>query len=287
VGSGLLCRPQAAKKPTPHGDEQAAADGKEVHSPQGGMNEPLQAVRRPEELRLISNSIVESLKGYCPDMETIVVESQILAYTYEEVQRRFTGLDDPAHGWEHVNRVYKLALHIAEREGADRFIVGMAALMHDLGRLEQSRNEEQHHVDVSIALASELLNTYQLAPEIQQAILHAIEAHSFSKGVQPQTREAQVLRDADRLDALGAIGILRWAITGTIRRTPQTRTYHPDDPFAEKHIPDDHSYMLDHFYTKLLKLSDTMVTETGRAMARRRTDFMRTYLAELRNELEV
>lgn len=219
-------------------------------------------------------------------MEIVIVESQILAHAYEEVQRRFAGFDDPAHGWEHVKRVYKLALHIAEREGADRFIVGMAALMHDLGRLEQS-HETQHHVDVSIALATEILNAYQLAPEIKQAILHAIEAHSFSKGIQPQTPEAQVLRDADRLDALGAIGILRWAITGTIRRTPQIRTYHPDDPFAEKHIPDDHSYMLDHFYTKLLKLSDTMATETGRAMARRRIDFMRTYLAELRNEIEV
>jgi uncharacterized protein len=219
-------------------------------------------------------------------METTVVESQILTNVYEEVQWRFANFNDPAHGWEHVNRVYKLALHIAGREGADGFIIGMAALMHDLGRLEQSPSEGEHHADVSVALAAEILNGYKLKAEIKQAILHAIAAHSFSRGIQPQTREAEVLRDADRLDSLGAIGILRWAITGTIRRTPQTQTYHPDDPFAEQHIPNDRKYMLDHFFTKLLKLSETMATETGRAMARQRTDFMRTYLAEFRNELE-
>ena len=95
------------------------------------------------------------------------------------------------------------------------------------------------------------------------------------------------MRDADRLDGLGAIGILRWAITGTIRRTPQTRSYHPDDPFAEQRQPDDRLFMLDHFFTKLLKLADSMSTETGRKMAQQRTAFMRTYLEEFRRELEI
>jgi uncharacterized protein len=95
------------------------------------------------------------------------------------------------------------------------------------------------------------------------------------------------VRDADRLDSLGAIGILRWAITGTVRRTPQTQPYHPDDPFAGWHTPDDHRYMLDHFFTKLLKLSSTMSTQTGRALARQRTAFMHAYLDELRKEIQI
>jgi uncharacterized protein len=103
--------------------------------------------------------------------------------------------------------------------------------------------------------------------------------------VQPGTLEACIVRDADRLDALGAIGIARWAITGATRRTPRTRLYHPSDPFAKHHTPDDTIYMLDHFFAKLLKLGETMMTETGRTLARQRTTLMYTYLEGLKSEL--
>jgi uncharacterized protein len=207
----------------------------------------------------------------------------IQANIFEEVKRRFTAIDDLAHGWEHVLRVYALALLLAEREEADSFIVGVAALMHDLGRTV--RDPRKHHAKVSVKLAREILHAQSVAPDIQQAILHAIDAHSFSRKVEPRTLEARVVRDADRLDGLGAIGIIRWAITGTMRRTPQTLTYHPDDPFAEYHEPDEKHYMLDHFYTKLLKLGDTMATATGRELAQRRIAAMQAFLDELRNEL--
>lgn len=226
------------------------------------------------------------------------IRATIQTNIYEEISRRFADINDPAHGWEHVRRVYELALRIAREEGADSFIVGLAALMHDLGRTVQdthdahdtlnghnAHNTIKHHAELSVTLARELLTEQQVPAETQEAILHAIEAHSFSRNIEPRTLEAKVVRDADRLDGLGAIGIIRWAITGTIRRTPQTLTYHPDDPFAERHQPDDTRYMLDHFYTKLLKLSDTMSTATGRALARQRTAFMQTYLDELRKEL--
>ena len=218
-------------------------------------------------------------------MEAKAIESQLLSDVYAEVQQRFEGFDDPAHNWQHVQRVYKLALHIAQQENADLFIVGMAALMHDLGRL--SDDKTKHHADLSVLSALEILSAYHLTPDTQEAILHAIAAHSFSLGVEPRTLEAKVLRDADRLDSLGAIGILRWAITGTIQRTPQTQSYHPDDPLAEWHTPDDRRYMLDHFFTKLLKLNNTMSTQTGRALAQQRTAFMHTYLNEFRRELGI
>ena len=217
-------------------------------------------------------------------MQTLPSEANIVTNIYEEVERRFSTMDDLAHGWEHVYRVYKLALSIAEQEGADPFIVALAALMHDLGRSVKT-NKEVHHADVSATLAKELLAEQDVPLATQEAILHAIAAHSFSRGIEARTIEARVVRDADRLDSLGATGILRWAITGTLRRTPQTRSYHPADPFAEHHEPDDHRYMLDHFYSKLLKLGDTMATETGRALAQRRTAFMHHYLNELKKEL--
>ena len=218
-------------------------------------------------------------------METAQSEQEVLANIYTEIEKRFAGIDDPAHGWEHVSRVYTLAQHIARQEGANLLVVSIAALMHDLGRTVQN-NSIKHHADLSAALAKELLAPYHVPTDVQEAVVHAILAHSFSRGIAPRTLEARVVRDADRLDGLGAIGILRWAITGTLRRSSQTKTYHPTDPFAEQHTPDDNNYMLDHFFTKLLKLSDTMATDTGRTLAQQRTAFMHTYLAELRKELE-
>src|SRR6266487_6352504 len=218
-------------------------------------------------------------------MEANDVEAQVLSKIYEEMQQRYVGFDDPAHGWEHIERVYRLALYVAEQENADAFIVGMAALMHDMGHL--STDKSRHHADLSMSMAGDLLLAYDVSADTREAILHAIAAHSFSLGIEARTLEAKVVRDADRLDSLGAIGILRWAITGAVRRTGETQTYHPDDPFAEWHTLDDRRYMLDHFFTKLLKLDDTMATQTGHVLAQQRTAFMRAYLDEFRRELEL
>ena len=218
-------------------------------------------------------------------MEANDVESQELSKVYKEMQQRYAGFDDPAHGWEHIQRVYRLAVFIAEQENADIFIVSMAALMHDIGHL--STGTSLHHADLSMSMAGELLVSYGISAATREAILHAIEAHSFSLGIEPRTLEAQVVRDADRLDAIGAIGILRWAITGAVRRTGETQIYHPDDPFAEWHTLDDRRYMLDHFFTKLLKLEGTMATQSGRVLARERTAYMRAYIDTFRKELEV
>jgi len=211
------------------------------------------------------------------------LQAQIVATIYQETQRRFSELDDPAHGWEHVRRVYNQALYIAEQEGADIFIVEIAALLHDIGRLVPKKGRP--HAELSVEEASKLLSTYDLERTQIKAILHAIEAHSYSKGIDPQTLEARVVRDADRLDGLGAVGIMRWAITGTMKRKRQTQSYHPEDPFARWHELDDRVYMLDHFYTKLLKLEEGMSTDTGRALATRRSAYMRDYLQEFKMEL--
>lgn len=220
-------------------------------------------------------------------METDFVETLVLEQTQAEVRQRFAECDDLAHGWEHIERVYALACFLAERENADLFIVGMAALLHDLGRAAHAEElaAGTHHADLSVTLATHWLQRQRVPVQIQDAILHAILAHSFSKGIEPHTIEARVVRDADRLDGLGAIGILRWALTGAVRHT--SGSYHPEDPFAHTHELDDKHYMLDHFYTKLLCLADTMTTQTGRIMAQQRTAFMQMYLSEFQTELEV
>lgn len=208
----------------------------------------------------------------------------VIAELYAEVRQRFTAFNDLAHGWEHVQRVYNLALRIAAEEKADTLITGAAALLHDIGRLVQ--HEGVHHADLSVEESRRILVQYALESEQVEAIVHAILAHSFTQGIEPRTLEARIVRDADRLDGLGAIGVMRWAITGAVKRQAHTLCYHPDDPFGERHTLDDRLYMLDHFYAKLLTLEEGMYTTTGRRLAAQRTAYMRGYLQQFKAELE-
>jgi len=117
-----------------------------------------------------------------------------------------------------------------------------------------------------------------LLPEVR----HAIEAHSYSAGIAPRTPEAKVVQDADRLDALGAIGLARCIAVGSALGRP---VYEPEDPFCRTREPDDRGASVDHFYTKLLNLAGTMQTAAGRREAERRTAFLRAFLAQLETEI--
>ncbi len=216
-------------------------------------------------------------------MEITKQAMHLLAEVETKAQAYYHDFADLAHGWEHVQRVYHLALYLAEQEQADGLIVGLAALLHDLGRT--TPGPMRSHAERSAKLAKKLLVAYDLPHETQQAIFHAILAHSYRHGVEPETLEARVLYDADRLDSLGASGVIRWAMTTKREPWPETRTYHPDDPLALWREPDGQRYLLDRFFTKLLKLQEAMTTPTGRAMAERRVAFLRLYLQELQHEL--
>lgn len=210
-----------------------------------------------------------------------VKQTQILSKLYEECRRRMALLDDLAHGWEHVRRVYQVAMLIAEQEEANIFIVGAAALLHDLGRTRPDKG--RHHAEISVEIARELLEPYMLPPEQLTGIVHAIAAHSYKHGVEARTLEARVLRDADRLDSIGALGIMRWAVTGTKKHIPYS--YHPDDPFGEQRELNEKKYLLDQFYKKFLTVQDVLTTDTARELARGRVEFMHAYLEELKQEL--
>ena len=207
----------------------------------------------------------------------------LLGEMERSVQGYYRDFADLAHGFEHVQRVYHLALLLAEQEQADGLIVGMAALLHDLGRT--TRGPTRSHAERSAKLAKHLLAAYDLPSETRKAILHAILAHGYRHGIEPAMLEACVLYDADRLDSLGASGVMRWAMTTRHAHWPEIRTYHPDDPFALWREPDGQRYLLDRFFTKLFKLQEAMRTTTGRAMAARRIAFLRLYLQELLHEL--
>ena len=189
---------------------------------------------------------------------------------------------DPGHGIVHVRRVVATATRLCVAEGARGEIVLPAAWLHDCVHVAKDSPERSSASRIAAACAVEFLAEAGYPSGRLPDIRHAIEAHSFSAGITPRTIEAKVVQDADRLDALGAVGIARCIAVGAALGRP---IYQAGDPFCTAREPDDAGASVDHFYTKLLKLADTMQTEAGRREARQRSDFMQGYLDQLRSEI--
>jgi uncharacterized protein len=189
---------------------------------------------------------------------------------------------DPAHDFSHALRVYRIARAIGEEEGADVQVVTLAALLHDAGSGPKRKERSGESDARKLATVEEFLKRWDLPEDVMKKVLYAVEVHSFSKGIEPATLEAKVLQDADRLDAIGAIGIARVFLTGGALGRP---LYSPEDPFCQKREPDDGRWNIDHFFTKLLKLEGRMHTETGKRLARRRGAVLRRYLSDLEEEI--
>lgn len=202
----------------------------------------------------------------------------------EELRRHFAlgPPRDAAHDLSHVLRVARLAGEIAAEEGADVETCAAGALLHDLVYLPKNHPDSAR----SAALAAEQVPAWcapcpALAAKAA-AIAHCVAAHSFSGGVEPRTLEAKVVQDADRLEALGAIGIARTFATGA---SFGGGLWNPEDPWAERRELDDKAWSLDHFPKKLLKLAGAMHTVAGRRRAAAREAVLRDFLAALRTEL--
>lgn len=189
---------------------------------------------------------------------------------------------DAAHDLAHVRRVVQNSLHLAKTEAAPLEIVLPAAWLHDCVVVPKGSPQRAKASRLAAETAVAFLDANDYPQEHLDAIAHAIAAHSFSAKISPQTLAARVVQDADRLDALGAIGIARTFIVGGALGRP---LYHEEDPFCRQRTPDDHLATLDHFYTKLLRLPQTMQTATGRREAAQRVAFMQQYLDQLAKEL--
>ena len=190
---------------------------------------------------------------------------------------------DSAHDIAHLDRVWANAQAIAaSHHGIDRAALCAAAYLHDLVNLPKDAPNRAQASALSAQAAMPLMARLGMAPPSMDIARHAIEAHSFSTGITPQTPEACILQDADRLDALGAIGIARtFLVSGALARP----LYDAADPFAQKRPLQDGAFAIDHWPIKLLRLPQTMQTDAGRAMARARVAVMRQYLAALAAEL--
>jgi uncharacterized protein len=189
---------------------------------------------------------------------------------------------EPAHDALHVTRVMASARRIAAAEQADVDVCVTAAMLHELFIHPKSHPDSSRSGDVCAEHATALMREHGWDEPFIARVAYCIAVHSFSRGILPETLEAKVLQDADRLDAIGAIGIARCFATSADMKRP---FYASDDPFCRAREPDDKQWGIDHFYRKLLRIGDGLHTATARAIAAERVAFMRAYLDQLEREV--
>ncbi|MCF9125668.1 HD domain-containing protein [Vibrio parahaemolyticus] len=189
---------------------------------------------------------------------------------------------DAAHDIEHVKRVVKTAKQLCDEENADIAIVLPAAYLHDCFTYPKDHPNRKQSSAIAAKKAIAYLESIQYPQHYHDAIAHAIEAHSFSANIRPNTLEAQIVQDADRLDALGAIGVTRCIQVSTHFNA---QLYNDNNMFAKERELNDKQFTVDHFQTKLFKIVDTMNTESAKLEANKRKAFMQTYLKQLYDEV--
>lgn len=191
---------------------------------------------------------------------------------------------DAAHDVNHIRRVVANAKKICHAEQANAEVVIPAAWLHDCVAVPKSSPDRARASEFSADHAIDWLRQKGYATNWHSEIHHAIMAHSYSANLACETREAEVVQDADRIDALGAIGLARCFIIGG---QLSANIYNGDDPFCESRSPDDKRFILDHFYQKLLQLPATMKTDAGKAEATQRAQYLQGFLDQLRAEITV
>ncbi|GGF77140.1 phosphohydrolase [Rhizobium wenxiniae] len=192
---------------------------------------------------------------------------------YEELARQLiphaTDSDDGSHDIAHILRVFRNALRIHAKEGGDGEVLAAAVLLHDCVSVEKNSPLRAQASQLAADKASGILAGMGWETAAIEAVAHAITTHSFSANIPPETVEAKILQDADRLDAIGMVGAARcFYIAGRMG----SGLYDPADPLAKERALDDKSFAIDHFEVKLFKLADGFQTAAGRALAGERNE---------------
>jgi uncharacterized protein len=187
-----------------------------------------------------------------------------------------------SHNWDHTERVFNLCMHIGAIEGADLQVLALAAYLHDIGRSRQDRSKgEICHAEEGARMAGELLARHTIPEERKQNIIHCVLTHRYRNSHIPQTLEAKVLFDADKLDAIGAVGIARAFLfageVGAMLHNPHL------DPYETRpYTKDDTGYR--EFMVKLSHIKDRMLTDEGQRMALERHTFMEKFFKRFLKE---
>ena len=189
-----------------------------------------------------------------------------------------------SHDWEHTQRVYNLCMHIGRVEGADLAVLEIAAYLHDVGRsYEDESKGEICHAEKGAEIARNLLAKHSIPDDQMGNIIHCIQSHRFRGDRQPETLEAKVLFDADKLDAIGAVGIARtFLFAGEVGAKLHNPYIEPED--TEPYTEEDTGYR--EYKLKLSRIKERMLTAEGRRMAEERHAFMKRFFQRLTDEYE-
>lgn len=191
---------------------------------------------------------------------------RILKAAELHIKKLFSG-EGTGHDYFHVERVVNNAIKIAKNENSDLFLVELSARLHDLGDYKLNDGKDR-----SEELITEFLKAQNADSELISKVVEIVSQVSFSKGKKAVSIEAQIVQDADRLDAMGAIGIARCFAYGGKKEREIWNSENPADT------------SLQHFYDKLLKLKELMNTQTGRKMAEERHQFLEEFLKRFLDE---
>lgn len=199
-----------------------------------------------------------------------------------ELVRPLYNTDDPAHDWPHIGRVAATAKKLADGQKVNLECILAAVYCHDLVNLPKNHPDRSRASELAAEKAEPMLRECGFTEEEIKIVKAAVIEHSFSRGLKPSCLESAIVQDSDRLDSLGAIGILRCASVNTLLKS---KYYDPFDPFASDRELNDKEFMVDHYYVKLFKLPDLMATEMGRKEGYLRVEYMKTFLARLGKEI--
>ncbi len=193
---------------------------------------------------------------------------------------------DLSHDADHLRRVYLWALSLAAESDLDADLAGAAALLHDLVAVPKESPDRAEASRRSAEAAREVLAAAGYGSDEAEPILEAVSTCSWSRGLAPRGALGALLQDADRLDAIGAVGVARsfCCAQGMAGRGRTLRLFDPDDPLARRRTPEEGRFAVDHFLVKLLRLAEGMNLPAARAEALRRHGAMRRLLEELVRE---
>jgi len=212
-----------------------------------------------------------------------MVDNVLDESVFEEIKKRTEAFFRHSHhSKSHVERVYNLAIRMAKKENADLDVVKASVLLHDIARAMEDEGKIEDHAAEGAKMARKILKEINFPKEEVEKVVHCIEAHRFRNNMKAESLEARILQDADRLDMLGAVGIARVFARGGWQNMP---IYDVSIP-PKKRYDGRSLTSVNHIYEKILKIKDTLNTDTAKEIAEERHKFVERFLERFLKEIK-
>lgn len=213
----------------------------------------------------------------------MIFDEQFYEDLKNKIQPYFENVNS-AHDFSHTQRVYNLALQLAEDEDVNIDIIKLSALLHDIARKEQDESKGKIcHAKRGAEIAKDILEELEINPKVIKGVIHCIESHRFRQNISPESKEAMILSDTDKLDSIGGIGILRacsfGGSVGAVVHNPEVEAKKENAYTKEDSAY--HEYLI-----KLSRIKERMLTDKGKKMAEDRHNFMEDFFSRVNNEVK-